>query len=76
MRATEDWGPKDARERIQWNMFKQDEPLNHARWTWWVPKLVKKVFNIDGHSLTSPASTVTIVRVDEIEAAESGARQT
>lgn len=65
MTASEEWGPKDSRERAQWELFKQDEPLYHRSWTWWVPKLVKKVFRIDGHSLTSPASTVTIIRVEE-----------
>ncbi|XP_046454677.1 sodium-dependent nutrient amino acid transporter 1-like isoform X2 [Daphnia pulex] len=64
---TENWGPQDPKIRSQWILFKQEDYSEHQSWAWWIPKCVKKIVKIDGHSFQSgrpSPSTAAIVDMD------------
>ncbi|XP_046656086.1 sodium-dependent nutrient amino acid transporter 1-like isoform X1 [Daphnia pulicaria] len=64
---TENWGPQDPKIRSQWILFKQEDYSEHQSWAWWIPKCVKKIVKIDGHSFQSgrpSPSNAAIVDMD------------
>lgn len=67
MTPTENWGPQDPKIRSQWILFKQEDYSEHQSWAWWIPKCVKKIVKIDGHSFQSgrpSPSNAAIVDMD------------
>ena len=64
---TDNWGPQDMATRSQWILYKQEDYSEHQSWAWWIPKCIKKIIKIDGHSLKSgrgSQSTAAIVQLD------------
>ncbi|XP_057381028.1 sodium-dependent nutrient amino acid transporter 1-like isoform X2 [Daphnia carinata] len=69
---TENWGPQDMKTRSQWILFKSDDSAEHKSWAWWIPKCVKKIIKIDGHSFKSGQASQSTVAIVQLEVQENG----
>lgn len=58
--------------RSQWILFKSEDVSEHQSWAWWIPKCVKKIIKIDGHSFKPGHASQSTVAIVELEVQANG----